>query len=738
MMATSSEAAPTLRIADLIGVLVVVTAAGLSVMQWKLMFADLGVVAPTLGAAVVAGAVVLLTRRLGWSKPTSFIATTAALLATAATVYQADIAGLPGDIISSWKGLATTGLLIPGDAEFVLVPLLTVGMGTWLAGDHLLRKGTAVPSALLVLTVHAIAIAYSAGLGQPPTWYLAAVALLVGLLLVIAGLGRPGGASYDGRPTAVGTRQLASSGIVVLLLAGLAGGLGLLFDSTNSLASDSGQSFDLRERLVRPIDITDSATPLSRVKAGLVDPDNETVFTIRLDGLTDEDVVRLLPVAVLDRYDGSIWTSGARFEPAGALLPRPVEAPPNGAVVSQRVTLTNQYPFRFLPTAGTVRTLDDRGMAWDPSTGTLASIDPDTADYRADVALVLPNQPGTGEGSAASARTSDKSDLSDDQRRALSAYLSGVVSANDDPVEQLRQLEADLRTDSFGYNIEAPAGHSLAALVSYLAPESTDEDGVSGPPARVGFAEHSAASFAVLARELGIPSRVVVGYRLEEGLTSLSPEALVTNNMIHAWPEAWLPELGWIRFEPTNRLNQTPEQASRTPSVSSAGIDANRSDLPDLEEPILLTDDGPGGSTTRAWWIALLLLLPLVYLTGVVVAKRLRRSRRRAKKNSARVVGAWQETQDRFRELGLPSSASLSVIDVVDELDTLDLRDVGDTLNDLADPLDSALYAPVDASPEQATQAWAAADAAIGQARKQASRRDRARALADPRSLVSR
>jgi transglutaminase-like putative cysteine protease len=56
-------------------------------------------------------------------------------------------------------------------------------------------------------------------------------------------------------------------------------------------------------------------------------------------------------------------------------------------------------------------------------------------------------------------------------------------------------------------------------------------------------------AFAVLARLLGIPTRIAVGY------TAGSPAGdgrwKVTTADAHAWPEIYLPGVGWIRFEPT-------------------------------------------------------------------------------------------------------------------------------------------------------------------------------------------
>ena len=64
-----------------------------------------------------------------------------------------------------------------------------------------------------------------------------------------------------------------------------------------------------------------------------------------------------------------------------------------------------------------------------------------------------------------------------------------------------------------------------------------------------GDCEQFAPAFAVLARLLGIPSRVAIGFT---GGTSAGHRLWqVTSADAHAWPELYFPGTGWVRFEPT-------------------------------------------------------------------------------------------------------------------------------------------------------------------------------------------
>jgi transglutaminase-like putative cysteine protease len=67
---------------------------------------------------------------------------------------------------------------------------------------------------------------------------------------------------------------------------------------------------------------------------------------------------------------------------------------------------------------------------------------------------------------------------------------------------------------------------------------------------RRGYCEHFAASFTVLMRLAGIPSRVVTGYYGGE-INPISDYVIVRQSSAHAWAEVWLDERGWTRVDPT-------------------------------------------------------------------------------------------------------------------------------------------------------------------------------------------
>jgi transglutaminase-like putative cysteine protease len=67
---------------------------------------------------------------------------------------------------------------------------------------------------------------------------------------------------------------------------------------------------------------------------------------------------------------------------------------------------------------------------------------------------------------------------------------------------------------------------------------------------RRGVCQDFAHIFIALARPLGIPTRYVSGYLYRDAAS----HDRSTDGATHAWVEAFLPEIGWIGFDPTNNL----------------------------------------------------------------------------------------------------------------------------------------------------------------------------------------
>lgn len=103
--------------------------------------------------------------------------------------------------------------------------------------------------------------------------------------------------------------------------------------------------------------------------------------------------------------------------------------------------------------------------------------------------------------------------------------------------EYIRALLQFYANNDFGYTLRPPE----------LAADSID-DFLFGT--RLGFCEHYASSMTFLLREAGIAARVVAGYQGGEYNDNLD-YLVVRQYDAHAWVEAYVPNIGWIRLDPT-------------------------------------------------------------------------------------------------------------------------------------------------------------------------------------------
>lgn len=116
---------------------------------------------------------------------------------------------------------------------------------------------------------------------------------------------------------------------------------------------------------------------------------------------------------------------------------------------------------------------------------------------------------------------------------ALLAFRDELeVDRRADPLTTLRQLNVRL-FDAFEY-----------------APQSTRVDSPidEALEARRGVCQDFAHVMIALVRDLGIPCRYVSGYLFHKG----GAHERSVESASHAWVEAWLPDLGWVGFDPTN------------------------------------------------------------------------------------------------------------------------------------------------------------------------------------------
>ena len=116
-------------------------------------------------------------------------------------------------------------------------------------------------------------------------------------------------------------------------------------------------------------------------------------------------------------------------------------------------------------------------------------------------------------------------------------------------------------------------GNGTDDLVRFL----TEGDG-----GRIGYCEQFASAMAVMARSLGIPARVAVGFLEPEQVGDETCE--YSAHDLHAWPELYFAGAGWVRFEPT-----PPGRASGVPAYTTERVaqldDPSGAERPRRERP---------------------------------------------------------------------------------------------------------------------------------------------------------
>ncbi|GAB4121136.1 MAG: hypothetical protein Kow001_19810 [Acidobacteriota bacterium] len=116
----------------------------------------------------------------------------------------------------------------------------------------------------------------------------------------------------------------------------------------------------------------------------------------------------------------------------------------------------------------------------------------------------------------------------------LAAQVAGELPS---PVLQAIRLEQYLK-GNFRYTLENPSGGTADPLADFLF------------VSRAGHCEYFATAQAVLLRSLGIPSRVVNGFRAGQ-FNEWGRYFIVRQSDAHSWVEAYFPGAGWVEFDPT-------------------------------------------------------------------------------------------------------------------------------------------------------------------------------------------
>lgn len=317
------------------------------------------------------------------------------------------------------------------------------------------------------------------------------------------------------------------------------------------------------------------------------------------------------------------------------------------------------------------------------------------------------------------------------------------------PFERGLALEAWFRSDAFRYTTDIPPGHGATDLAAWLLdPESNFY--------RSGYCENFATSMAVMARTLGIPSRVVLGFTPGER-TEFEDVVVVRDRNAHAWVELWMPSQGWVRFDPTprqDRINPTTgsdvaaelgfDPVQYFDQIPDPGFTPGSDVPPRFFDPAEIPDEdltidpsafdapiGGGGLGIPGWLqpFAALAVLAVLLAGGIPVLKWWRRSRRMARLRHGDVTAAWEEIVARLTDLGEEPSAALTPEELAARVDP--------AMQPLATVYGRAVYGPPQPTPgEHVATATTALEQTTGRLAGRYSAMQRVVAWYRPASLM--
>ncbi|MDO9455857.1 DUF3488 and transglutaminase-like domain-containing protein [Nocardioides sp.] len=415
--------------------------------------------------------------------------------------------------------------------------------------------------------------------------------------------------------------------------------------------------------------------PMVDLRQDLVRGDKTDLVTVT----TDDPSPDHLRISVLNRFTDNEWSAGDRKVPTanlaqGGIPPlEGVEAPLVSLdEVDYQVEVADQFKSRWLPTQAPISDISaDGDWRYDVATmDFLASDDDlDTAglDYSMTAALPTYDDSRLLQLNATDTVVGEEmTELPDDLPAEIRNYAIEATSGATSDFQRAVLLNQFFReTGGFTYKLPTDPGGGVGSdqLVDFLDPDSKT--------GRQGYCEQYAAAMGVMARTLGIPARVAVGFLKPTGESSRENTYVYTSDDLHAWVELFFPGAGWVLFDPTpasrvsnaevpsyaerpidNVIPTTTAQSEETrepttrPTAPSASVPTGRPDLPETT-----ADAGDTGSSFP-WLTVLAVAAGLLLVVLLLLLPRSLRRRQRERRLAGGPESAWAELRATARDLG--------------------------------------------------------------------------------------
>ncbi|MDY0907944.1 transglutaminase-like domain-containing protein [Microbacterium sp. CFBP9034] len=625
-------------------------------------------------------------------------------------------------VVTSWKQLLTTVAPVAASDGHLLVPFLLSLLAGVLTTTFALRLRA--PAWALVPAAAFLGAQIALGTSQPAVPVVQGIvfALVSAVWLAVRQSWQHGtGAVRLGDDTTpvrgvVGRRLLLGGAVIaVATLVGVA---------TSAFAAPESPRYVLRDVVIPPFDVREYPSPLQSFRALVRDFPDEPLFSAA--GLPEGARVR---IAAMDAYDGTVYNvsdqgagTSSAFGPVRGNMSADAEGTP--ATVHVEIAALDGV---WMPEVGAVRSIafdgdraDDlrRAAYYNEVTGTAVVTQPLGAGDSYTLESVIPASPSDdalADQDFAAVSLPDQEGVPQE----FAEVASEAVAEATTPVEKVRALQTMLAEGGFfSHGLEGEvlsrAGHGAERISTLL-----------GSDQMVGDDEQYATAMALLAREIGIPARVVMGFYPEEDQASQAVFT-ATGDSLHAWVEVAFEDAGWVTFDPTPPDDQVPNdqttkpRADPKPQVLQPPPPPQQPvDLPPTVPDDRESEDESGLdlallATIVAIALGVLALLALLAAPFIVIGalKAARRRRRRdAERAADRISGGWDELVDRASDYGTTVRPGGTR---AEEAGVVATAFAEPRVGTLAERADLEVFGPRDPTPEDVTEFWRQVDEIVG------------------------
>jgi transglutaminase-like putative cysteine protease len=639
------------------------------------VFPDWAYLRPMLVVCIGVHAVMCVLRMMkvtAWlALPTGLVALTVLI----GLIYYRDSTrfGLPtGDTVEQfrismrlvWNQFPHAVSPVPSEGSFAIAATTALALCAWLADSFAFRAfGRAeavVPAGVVFIFTSALGVDRNRVL-VAALWVGAAILTVAALRMAhsrddSAWMGKRRQSLWSALPAAVACALFATTGAVAVAPQLPGAGDKALLDTRNR---DGGT--------------TEIVSPLVDIRSRLVNRGNVELFTVATQSPD------YLALTALANFDGTRWTPLA--EPArvadGTLTP----PAPNAELVLQQITI-RKLGGPLAPSARTATSASwtGRTLLYAQESGALFVDGGLQPGYQYQVTSA------NGQATADQLRTDtvDRApnsiyyDLPTNIPQEIYDIAQAVTAQATTPFDKALALQNWFQTQ-FKYSLTVQRGHSDDAMLNFLR-------------IKKGYCEQFSATFGTMARAIGLPTRVMVGFT--QGQLRSDSLYHVAGRHAHAWDEVWFDGYGWQVFDPTpGRGSSSAASHTGVPAAQEegngtpGGNTADNAPTPTFTPPTVAPDrnlaDGRTGPTTPrntvvrstsegtstgGWIIASILLAIVAWI--IAMPRVLNRwSRRRARDPVDRVTSAWAATVRSLSMAGEPRVAGATPLEYARSVD---------------------------------------------------------------------